>query len=138
MMEAQRGLFSQLSGSAMKIKSTATPSSQRELLLKASAGKKWLAVLDDVWEAEHMRMLNPFDDSDLAVSGAKVFVTTRFAKLLPGYVDVALGLLDAAEAATLILSTAELEPTASGVAAAKTIAKQCGFLPLYLTLYLDT
>ena len=113
MMEAQRGLYSQLSGSAMKSKGTATPSSQRELLLKASVGKKWLAVLDDVWEAEHMRMLNPFDDSDLAVSGAKVFVTTRFAKLLPGYVDVALGLLDEDDAAALILSTAELEPTAS-------------------------
>ena len=105
-MAEQRTLFRQLTGSAMEIKQSATASSQREVLLKASSGKQWLAVLDDVWEAEHENMLNPFDDADMAVSGAKVFATSRFAKLLRGYVDVALGLLGSDEAATLILETA--------------------------------
>jgi hypothetical protein len=45
-----------------------------------------------------------------------------------GYVEVALGLLTENEAAALILETAELEPTESGTAAAKIVAKLAGFL----------
>ena len=41
---------------------------------------------------------------------------------------MALGLLAENEAAALILETAELEPTESGVAAAKIVAKLAGFL----------
>ena len=48
--------------------------------------------------------------------------------LFKGYVDVVLGLLGEDEAATLILETAELEPTESGIAAAKIVAKLAGYL----------
>ena len=40
-----------------------------------------------------------------------MFATSRFAKLLRGYVDVALGLLGDDEAATLILETASTSLT---------------------------
>ena len=92
------------------------------------AGCKYLAVLDDLWEVEHERHLNPFDEAGLTASGAKVLVTTRFAKLFRGFVEVALGLLGEDEAVALILETAELEPTESGAAAAKVIAKLTGYL----------
>ena len=48
--------------------------------------------------------------------------------LFKGYVEVALGLLSENEAAALILETAELELTDSGIAAAKIVAKLAGFL----------
>ena len=48
------------------------------------AGCKYLAVLDDLWGAEHELYLNPFDEAGLASSGAKLLVTTRFAKLFIG------------------------------------------------------
>ena len=48
------------------------------------AGCKYLAVLDDLWEAEHERHLNPFDEAGLATFGPKVLVTTRFAKIFTG------------------------------------------------------
>ena len=53
-------------------------------LQTACAGCKYLAVLDDLWEAEHELYLNPFDEAGLAASGAKVMVTTRIAKLFTG------------------------------------------------------
>ena len=56
--------------------------------------------------------------------GANHFLFARF----KGYVEVALGLLTENEAAALILETAELEPTDSGIAAAKIVAKLAGFL----------
>ena len=70
----------------MKTAAEATASSQREEMVKATLGKKLLAVLDDVWEVVHERLLNPFDESNMASAGAKLMVTTRFAKLLQGYV----------------------------------------------------
>ena len=56
-------------------------------------------ILDDIWEAEHERLLNFIDTATAPAS--KVLVTTRFAKLLPGYVEVALGLLSDDEAVEL-------------------------------------
>jgi hypothetical protein len=66
----QRTLYTQLTGSALKTAAEATASSQREEMVKATLGKKLLAVLDDVWEAEHERLLNPFDESNMASAGA--------------------------------------------------------------------
>ena len=92
---------------------------QRELLAAAAADTRWLLVLDDVWAAEHERQLNFVDPS--AAPQSKVFVTTRFAKLLPGYVEVALGLLDGAEAVALLLGTAEVSAPAAPQVVASTI-----------------
>ena len=106
-----------------------TPQATQLMQLQTGcAGCKYLAVLDDLWEVDHERHLNPFDEAGQAASGARVLVTTRFAKLFRGYAEVALGLLGEDEAAALILETAELEPTESGTAAAKVVAKLAGYL----------
>ena len=71
-----------------------------------------------------------------------MLVTSRFGKLLIGYVEVVLGLLSEAEAADLLLGTAEITSSSTGAggaatngsavatdeqfAAAKTICKLCG------------
>ena len=81
-------------------------------------------VLDDIWNAAHEQHLNFLEDS---TSGSKVFVTSRFAKLLPGYTEVALGLLSQEEAVALLLGTADItEPTQAQTSACKTMAKMCG------------
>ena len=63
----------------------------------------------------------------MASPGAKTLVTTRFAKLLPGFVEVALGLLTEEETVELLLGTADVKaPTAEQIGACKTLAKMCG------------
>ena len=53
----------------------------------------------------------------------------RFSRLLPGYHEVALGLLSEEEAVTLMLGTAEIStPAESHLRGAATISKLCGFL----------
>ena len=118
----QRQLHSQLAGEAMSYKADATISSQRELLHSAAEGKCWLVVLDDIWQAEHERGMNFLDVA--ASPDSKIFVTTRFAKLLPGYVKVALGLLSEDEGIALLLGTAEIvEATEVQHVASRTICK---------------
>ena len=80
-LELQRVMHLQLCGKPMEEESSGTPESQREALQTMSAGKRWLVVLDDIWEAGHERVLNFIDSGVSPV--CKVFVTTRFARLLP-------------------------------------------------------
>ena len=55
---------------------------------------------------------------------------------MSGYVEVPLGLLPVDEAATLLLSTAEVtEPTPEYEAVSREIPKRCGFLPLFGACY---
>jgi hypothetical protein len=82
-LELQRAMYVQLVGQPMDEKSTGTSESQREALQQMAAGKCWLVVLDDIWEAEHERTLNFIDNSQSP--RCKVFVTTRFTRLLPGF-----------------------------------------------------
>ena len=97
MLELQRALFAQLTGRPLATHDDATPSTQRQQLQDAGAGKSWLIVLDDIWVPEHERMLNFLDPTEL---GSAVFVTTRFSKLLQGYTEVPLGLLTGTRLAT--------------------------------------
>ena len=121
-LELQRQLYSQLVGEVMPSKAGATTSSQRELLQAAAQTKQWLVVLDDIWQAEHEREMNFLDVA--ASPDAKIFVTTRFAKLLPGYVEIALGLLSEHESISLLLHTAEIvEATQVQRDASSTICK---------------
>ena len=82
-LELQRALCMQLVGQPMDDTNAGTSESQREALQKAAAGKCWLVVLDDIWQAEHERALNFIDNS--TAPDCKVFVTTRFSRLLPAY-----------------------------------------------------
>ena len=133
MLELQCQLHLQLTGESMGAGGSATVASQRQTLQSAAAGKVWLVILDDVWQAQHERSLNFVDDSTAPLS--RVFVTTRFTKLLTGYVEVALGLLGEHEAVDLLLRTAEFATwTDSQAAAARKITKLCGNLPLFITV----
>ena len=85
MLELQRVLYGQLTGGPMTVHTDATPSTQRQQLQDAGVGRRWLIVLDDVWTAEHERLLNFADPAELGVA---VFVTTRFANMLKGYTEV--------------------------------------------------
>ena len=67
-----------------QLERAATVAGQREALQKAAEGKNWLVVLDDVWAPEAEKILNFIDPASAPES--KVFVTTRFGKMLPGYV----------------------------------------------------
>jgi hypothetical protein len=100
----------------------------RELLAKASVGKHWLIVLDDIWDGSHEHQLNFLEDG----SASKVLVTTRFSALLEGGVEVPLGLLPSKEGVDLLLSTARVEWTSNREEIAKEIVAQCGHLPLYI------
>ena len=96
-----------------------------EVLAQAAAGQQWLLVLDDLWSSEHERMFNFIDP--VPSPEARVFATSRFAKLLVGYVEVPLGLLSEDEAVALLLGTAEVaQPSTAHLAASKIVVKQCG------------
>lgn len=86
-------------------------------------------VLDDIWTPEHERLLN-FVDAAISPR-IRVLVTTRFAKLLPGYFEVALGLLSEVEAIELLLGTAEtkVEPLSPRF-------ESVSMLPAALSLYI--
>ena len=124
LMELQRSLHIQLLGEPLVSKDGATVQSQWLVLQQAAVGCKWLVVLDDIWAAGHEHSLNFVDAGQSPES--RVFVTTRFTSMLPGYLEVALGFLDEANAVKLLLETAERKETGSGVVAAKQIVKLCG------------
>ena len=127
-LELQRQLYSQLSGEALPANAGATVASQRELLQAAAQAEQWLVVLDDIWQAEHERGMNFLDVA--ASADSKIFVTTRFAKLLTGYVEVALGLLSEDEAIALLLGTAEMvEVTQVQQDASRTLCKLASLPP---------
>jgi hypothetical protein len=72
-IELQRALFNQLTGTLMPIEDGATEESQLAHLQAACLGKRWLVVLDDVWSKVHERRLSCVDSA----SASKLFVTTR-------------------------------------------------------------
>jgi hypothetical protein len=71
--ELQRALFNQLMGTLMPIEDGATEDSQLVVLQAACLGKRWLVVLDDVWNKAHEKRLSCVDSA----SASKLFVTTR-------------------------------------------------------------
>ena len=75
MLELQRAMHLQLVGQPMEETDSGTSESQRGTLETAAAGKRWLVVLDDIWQVEHEQALNFVDNG--ASPHCKVFVTTR-------------------------------------------------------------
>ena len=92
-IELQRVLFLQLMRDPMPVKDNATPESQLLDLQAICAGKRWLLVLDDVWDPQHAKLLNCVDSS----SPSKLLVTTRIRGLLQGCDEVSLNLLTPGE-----------------------------------------
>ena len=132
LMEMQRMLFQQLTGEALPPKDGATAASQLEQLQAACKGKRWLVVLDDVWDKAASKMLSCIDDA----SPSKLLVTTRIRGLLQGCDEVSLNLLAPAESVDLLLRQGRVDDAdeAAAAAAAALIAGLCGHLPLYLSI----
>ena len=104
-MELQRNLYEQLTGEAMSIKDNATAQSQLEELEAVCKGKRWLVVLDDVWNRDHEKQLNCIDSS----SPSKLLVTTRIRGLLQGCDEVSLNLMVHQESVDLLLRTGKID-----------------------------
>jgi hypothetical protein len=130
-MEMQRMLFRQLTEDGMVVKGDATTESQLKELQAACESKRWLVVLDDVWDRAHEKQLNCIDPS----SPSKLLVTTRIRGLVQGCDEVSLNLLTASESVDLFLRTGQVEDADEAArAAASEIAELCGNLPLYLSI----
>ncbi len=133
LMDIQQELHVQLVGEPMKTTVNSSVESQLRILKGAATGKNWLIILDDVWEAKHEQQLE-FLDFD---SPSRIFVTTRYTKLPGVWEDVTLELLTEDEAQDLLLQTAMIEAEElddPGHAAAQTIVKLCGYLPIFVSL----
>jgi hypothetical protein len=129
--EMQRMLYHQLVGEHMAVKDGATAASQLADLQAACIGKRWLVVLDDVWDKGHEQALNCVDPD----SASKLLVTTRIRGLIAGCEEVSLNLLSLGESVDLLLRTAQVKDADQAAkAAALEIAELCGNLPLYLCI----
>ena len=95
-------------------------------LQEVTRGKRWLVIVDDVWDSAHAKMLD-FDDTK---SSSRTLITTRFSKMIPGASECLLGLLSEEEATALLLGTAGLVATGSRKSrtdAAKEVVELCGY-----------
>ena len=114
----------------MSLKDGANINTQLDDLRDVCMGKRWLVVLDDVWDKAHEKLLNCIDPSR-----SKLLVTTRIRGLLQGCDEVSLNLMAKEESIDLLLRTAEIEAADDrATAAAAQIADLCGHLPLYLSI----
>lgn len=142
LLPLQRNLFYQLTGNEMPSNTGPTVTAQLEALTAAAAGRQWLVVLDDIWELGAFTSLdiigNAAPDSGAGNQAqSQIVVTTRFGALLPEGERsrrFPVGLLTVAEAAHLLLRTAQLEPTAARTEPAMAIAELCAGLPLFVIL----
>jgi hypothetical protein len=130
-LEMQRVLYHQIVGEPMAVKDGATVASQLSDLQAACIGKRWLIVLDDVWDKGHELSLNCVDPE----SASKLLVTTRIRGLIGGCEEVSLNLLSPGESVDLLLRTAQVKDADEvAKAAALEISALCGNLPLYLCI----
>ena len=131
LLEMQRSLFLQLTDEPMPIKDGSTIESQQQDLRAACKGKRFLVVLDDVWDRTHEKWLNCIDET----STSKLLVTTRIRGLMQGCEEVSLNLMAPGEAVDLLLRAGQIaDADETCAAAAGKIAKLCGYLPLYLMI----
>lgn len=131
-LELQRLLHVQLTNEPMKTSADSTAASQLVLLQQAAQSVKLLLVLDDIWSADHTPSLDFVGDE----SGSRLLVTSRFSGIVPGRcTEIAVGLLREEEAVSLLFKAAQVEErTPARKAAAVSIVKICGCLPLFISL----
>ena len=105
----------------------------------AAVKGRMLVVLDDPWQPEQVRYLNPLDPA----SASKLLVTTRIRGLVKGAVEVPLELLKIDDSAAMLMEIGQVDEaeyrtqnpgTDFPPPAALRIASECGNLPLMLTL----
>ena len=98
-------------------------------LVRAAKGKKILLVLDDVWHAEHAKMLACVDPE----ASSRSVVTTRIRALVPGAAEVQCDLLTKQQALALLLREGGCEHMLERPPnAAREAIELCGRLPLAL------
>ena len=119
----------------------ATQQARLTLLQDAAAAVKgrMLVVLDDPWQAEQVRYLNPLDPA----TASKLLVTTRIRGLVKGAIEVPLELLRIEDSAAMLMEIGQVDEaeylaqhpgTDFPPQAALRIASECGNLPLMITL----
>jgi len=147
----QRQMYQQLVGSPMQAVGEQTVAGQLAMLKEAAAAeveekRLLLLVLDDIWATEQVPQLNFLPGAGGlggttptalpgSYQGSRLLVTSRFSKMVEeDCAEFVIGLLPEPEAVDLLMRTAQLEPTAKQLELAAQIAKQCGALPLFITL----
>ena len=112
------------------------------IMRRAAQGRKFLLILDDVWDPAHGL---PLTVLNLEGTDSSYLVTTRLRGLFKHAVEVEVGVLDESAALELLLGTAGVDvpmpegnessaETGPKMAAAQAIVQCCGKLPLTLAI----
>jgi hypothetical protein len=140
--QLQSILYKSLTGKAVKSEEVQAKDEQewRVMLVDAMTMRRALVVLDDPWQPEQVRYLNPVDGSR---TDHRLLVTTRIRSLVPRAACIELALMSRVEAVTLLLGLANIQKATYlkqhkdaewPPKAAHDIAAECGLLPMTLSI----
>eukprot|EP00947_MAST-08B_sp_MAST-8B-sp1_P005235 g5235.t1 len=102
-----------------------------EALREAAAGKCVMLIVDDAWDKSHVKAFSVLDDE----SGSCLVITTRLQGLVAGASEFELGILEADDAAALMLEVAgehDIKPPYPKLVL--DAVELCGRLPLVLSI----
>ena len=99
--------------------------------MAAAEGEKWLVVLDDCWQVDHLEVLTIFTDGTESHE-SRIFVTSRFAHLLAGSRQINIGLLSEEDGLRLLWATAGVTQTPKREGVMRELLNLCGHLPLFV------
>ena len=140
--ELQETMMKQIANKAMpQGEEASTPQGRLKLLQDTASAVKgrMLVVLDDPWQTEQVRYLNPLDPA----TQSKLLVTTRIRGLVNGAMEVPLELLKIEQSAAMLMEIGQVDEaeyraqnpgTEFPPQAALRISSECGNLPLMITL----
>ena len=130
--DLQRSLHVQLCGNPMPPEAAADDQQAVDALREQAKGKHVLMIVDDAWTAGPVEKLASFLDPQ---TRSRRVVTTRIQDLVPGLVEIQLGVLPADESARLMLTVGDAPnkepPYSKEILEA---AEACGGLPLTLAV----
>ena len=130
LLEHQQVLHRQLTGSLLPDEAS-TPEIAYEVLIKVAKDAKLLLILDDVWNASHLKYLFIADVD----AGSAVVYTSRIHALLPGVTELQCDVLTKEESLELLLKSGGVESSLSDPSLTAVQAVElCGRLPLALDI----
>ncbi len=103
----------------------------RAQLSKSFAEKRFLLILDDVWEEKHVKAF------PLLPGGSRLLMTSRKKDLMEHLSHdrmIDLGLLSEKQALALLRKASDTKPGENLPSEADEVAKECGYLPLALAM----